>query len=935
MIIFIASTYDSNCYLLTPQSNPFEKKMVTFFGNKQILVYDLFIFNLLIILMKKILFLFLLGFFCYPRAQNAPATIYLQDNWQVISANDLQENQAALISLNDDDAYPWYPSKVPSTVLNTLVQNGVYKNILEEMNLKDIPEEQFNVPWWYRTSFQLESIPANAQLDLNGINYQADIWLNGKQVASNQEINGMFKRFELDITPFLQKGKNILTIKVYPPQADDFRIGFTDWNPNPPDKNMGLYRNVQIRLNQGLELKNLYVQTELDSPKNTQAELTLQALAINHLDTAIDSHVVFKIDSSIEISHPVHLDPHESKIITITPLEEEQLIISQPKLWWPHPMGDPYLYHLTGNIYNGNQLSDSQNIHFGIRKIETYVEPYQENQLSYYRGFKINGQKILIRGAAWTDSILLNDTPKQVQDQIRYVKDMHLNAIRLEGFWGNDKTLYETCDKEGILIMIGWSAQWDWPLRGFRKASACDSVHGCYLTAKDEDLIVESYKHQILWLRNSPSVFVWMLGSDLKPKPQLEKRLAELLTKENKGVPYVISAADTFSELDKQPSGMKMRGPYIYVPPVYWFSNVTDGGAFGFNTETGPGSEVPPLESLQKLLGDPKNAWPNSNQVWIYHLGDHPKLQTLTRNDEAMALRYGEATDLEDYAKKSQLMNYESIRPMFEAFRAYQSGNPYINQIPATGVFQWMLNAAWPKFFWQLYDYYLVPGGAYFSAKKANQPLHVIFNYANKSLYLSNTTQKTAPNLTVKARIWDTNSQMLKEYEWGTSLAANQSQLLQALDLPKIETQVYFVELTLQNEKQHTLDHSIYWLSQKEDILGSDTTILQQANFYELNHLPQATLNVKYAFTQEEHSTLLTVKLENTSDKISFFNRLNIKTEKKAIISPVIWSDNFITIFPHQTEEITARIAKDTNNEESFIFVIDGWNTKYNKTLLK
>ncbi len=136
----------------------------------------------------------------------------------------------------------------------------------------------------------------------------------------------------------------------------------------------------------------------------------------------------------------------------------------------------------------------------------------------------------------------------------------------------------------------------------------------------------------------------------------------------------MISAAETDSDLNKKPSGMKMRGPYIYVAPVYWFSNVGSGGAFGFNLETGPGSEVPPLESLQKRLGNSKNDWPNSNPVWIFHLGNQPKFQTLTWGDEAMALRYGEAKNLEDYAKKSQLMNYESIRPMFEAFRAYQSG---------------------------------------------------------------------------------------------------------------------------------------------------------------------------------------------------------------------------------------------------------------------
>lgn len=862
-------------------------------------------------------------------AQNCPHTIKLYENWQVISSQSLEENQIPQISLTTDNADGWYSAHVPGTVLNVLVQNGVYQNILEGMNLKDIPTEQFDVPWWYRTSFSLESLPANAQLDLNGINYRADIWLNGKQVASEHEINGMFKMFQVDITPFLQKGRNILAIKVYPPKSDDFRIGFTDWNPNPPDKNMGIYRNVQIRLNQGLELKNVYVQTQLNSPENTRAELTLQATAINHFDKAMDSMLVFKIDNLLEIRKNIHLEPKESKTIIVTPSEEKKLIVSQPGIWWPNAMGEPYLYHLTTQIYQGSQLSDLQKTSFGIRKIESYVEGHSDQSL-VYRGFKINGQKVLIRGAAWTDRMLLNDTPKGVEEQIAYVKDMNLNAIRLEGFWGNDKTLYEACDREGILIMIGWSAQWEWPLRGFRKSSDCDSIHGCYLRPEDEDLIVDSYRDQVLWLRNSPSIFVWMLGSDLKPKPQLEKRLAELMDRENKGVPYVISAAETQSDLDNKPSGMKMRGPYIYVPPIYWYANVTDGGAFGFNSETGPGSEVPPLESLQKLLGSSDNDWPNTNPVWIYHLGDHPKLQTFTRGDEAMALRYGKADNIEDYAKKSQLMNYESIRPMFEAFRAYQSGNPYLNQVPATGVFQWMLNAAWPKFFWQLYDYYLVPGGAYFSAKKANQPVHVMYNYANQSLYLSNATQHDIQDLKVIARIWDTKSKMLKEYEWSASIAPNQSQLLQSLDLPEMSTPVYFLELILQNEHHQMIDHNIYWLSKKEDIMGEDTKIIQQANFQELNDLPQATLKVNYSFDQNEKGTILTVKLENTSDKISFFNRLNIKTKGSDIVAPILWSDNFITIFPHQTEEITARFNQGSTKKEPPILVIDGWNTKYN-----
>ena len=868
-----------------------------------------------------------------PNAQTIPATITLHDDWQVISSQDIEKENPKNISMPSYHASSWYHATVPSTVLNVLVENDIYPRILDGLTLKDIAQEPFDVPWWYRTSFNLDSIANNAQLDLNGINYSADIWLNGKQVADKNSIYGMFKRYQLDITPYLKKGNNVLAIKVYPPKPEDFRIGFTDWNPNPPDRNMGIYREVGIRLNHGLEIKNPFVRTELNTPENSEAKLTLQLTAINHQTKGALATISIKIDDRVELTKKINLAPLEEKTITFSPTDETKLILSHPKLWWPNQLGAPYLYQLTTTIHHAGHVSDVKTLHFGIKKIETFVAPYEENNKqtpSYYRGFKINGQPVLIRGAAWTDAMLLNDTPQHVKDQLHYVKAMNLNAIRLEGFWGNDKTLYETCDELGILIMMGWSAQWEWPLRGFRKSEQCHRQYGCYTTPEDQALIVSSFKDQITWLRNSPSIFVWMLGSDLKPMPELESKLASLITTLNPDVPYVISAAETFSALNNQPSGIKMRGPYIYVPPVYWFSNHTEGGAFGFNSETGPGAEVPPLESLKRLLEDPQDYWPNNNLVWIYHLGDHPKLQTLDRSDEAMTARYGAAHNLEEYAQKSQLMNYESIRPMFEAFIAYQAGNPYLNGVPATGVFQWMLNAAWPKFFWQLYDYYLVPGSAYFSAKEANKPLHVFYNYANQAIYINNNTLNTMHDLEITARLWDTHAHRLVDKHWKTSIAATQALPLGQLAPPNdIETSVFFIELTLKDKNNKRLDRNVYWLSTIPDQLGVDTTILQQADYHELNTLPNTNIMVHYTFSEQGSEKKLTVQIENKTDHISFFNRLMVKTQQQASIAPIDWSDNFITLFPHQSETITAHFNQNALQGEEPLFVIEGINSTF------
>src|ERR1035438_903968 len=103
---------------------------------------------------------------------------------------------------------------------------------------------------------------------------------------------------------------------------------------------------------------------------------------------------------------------------------------------------------------------------------------------------------------------------------------------------------------------------------------------------------------------------------------------------------------------------------------------------------------------------------------------------TLFRSTEALTKRYGPAKSAEEYARKAQVMAYEGHRAMFEAFGR--------NKYTSTGVIQWMLNNAWPGMIWHLYDWYLRPGGSYFGAKKACEPLHVQYSYDDRSIVVVN-----------------------------------------------------------------------------------------------------------------------------------------------------------------------------------------------------
>ena len=128
-----------------------------------------------------------------------------------------------------------------------LTANGVYKDIFFGKNLETIPEEPFKGPWWYRQEFDLpkEAPFTTARLIFEGINYRANIFLNGEKIAAADQIFGAFRVFDLNVSDLAVTGRNYLAVEVLPPQPGEPTIGFVDWNPKPPDRNMGIFRPVR------------------------------------------------------------------------------------------------------------------------------------------------------------------------------------------------------------------------------------------------------------------------------------------------------------------------------------------------------------------------------------------------------------------------------------------------------------------------------------------------------------------------------------------------------------------------------------------------------------------------------------------------------------------------------------------------------------------
>ena len=355
----------------------------------------------------------------------------------------------------------------------------------------------------------------NYQITLEGVNYKADLWINGEKAAGNDKIEGVFGRFNFDISKYIVKGKNVIAIEVFPPKWGDFTLGFVDWNPAPPDNNMGLWRGVKLKETGIVSMDDIFIKTKINKETLKEAELTITGTLTNFSNQKVEVIVKGSYDGNGHFSKPVVLQPESSSEFSITPHDNAYLKVSNPHLWWPNNLGEPYLYTLKIQASTGDKISDEQNIRFGIREVEDYI-----NDIGH-RGYKINGKKIVIKGAGWVDNLMLDDSNEKVIEQVKYAKQMNLNALRCEGFWGKNETLFNAADENGILIMIGWSCQWDW--KGY--CGREESKYSCISSPEDIDLLSKQFNQQVIWLRNHPSIFVWALGSDKYPRSGINEEI--------------------------------------------------------------------------------------------------------------------------------------------------------------------------------------------------------------------------------------------------------------------------------------------------------------------------------------------------------------------------------------------------------------------------
>ncbi|GAB2707319.1 glycoside hydrolase family 2 protein [Kitasatospora kifunensis] len=839
----------------------------------------------------------------------------------------------------------------PGTEINALLQNGSCPNVFSSTTMKSCfgqltavgPEtiKQFSVPWWYRTDFTAPPAAAGAQLVLNGVIGAADVWVNGTEVAT--AATGGYARTAFDIGKLLRAGTNSLAIEVHPNNPNTMlTVDDVDWSQIPPDNNTGIQFPVQLQSGAPLVDGNAHV------VQNTAADLSSSTLTVK-TDVANTSSSAQSGTVSASVTPPgggapitVHQDVTVAAGSTST-VSFAPITLSKPQVWWPYQLGAQPLYTLATAVAQHGSTLNSTSETFGIRTVDSYLTGASSAAPAGVRAFKINGTPLVIRGGGWDPDLFLRYDPADTAKQIGLLKAMGVNTVRLEGHF-MPADWYQQMDAAGILVNAGFQC--------------CDFWEATSYTGAQQSLYQLTAQTIGQTLRDHPSVFSFQ-WSDNAPTATQEALALKGFAAADYGGPF-ISSAEYNSSPQLGTSGEK-EGPYDWVPPNYWYDtshyDSTDstrtnaGGAWGFDSEQSGGNTIPTLDSINRFLSPADQAalWqkPGANQYHDnyegtahtdYHFGTNYNLDT------AISSRYGAWSSLAQYVEEAQVQNYEDTRAQFEAFIDHSTNAT----APSTGTFYWQLNKGWPTLLWSLYNNDGDQAGSYFGAQQANRPLHALYSLDDHAVTLDNLGGRSQAGVTVEAKVYNTAGALLDDQSSGDLTLASQQVAGAVLKpkLPSAANTVYFVELLV---KQHgaLVDRNVYWNSTTPDVVDWSKTIGQPqstmtsyADLKALRNLPQASVTATATTSDQagpnSSNKLVTVTVTNTSSKptVGFFLRADLRRGTAAgtelpgdnELQSSIWSDNDTTLWPGESETLTASYDSADLHGATPVVSLSGWN---------
>jgi beta-galactosidase/beta-glucuronidase len=895
-------------------------------------------------------------------------------DWK-IESSDVVPVKDSLVSSAELSDSAWVSATVPTTVLRALVKAGIYPDPHFDLNdlripdasdklskrldlnkyshLKGVPNP-FRDPWWFRTKFHIspENSGKRIWLNFDGINYRADVWLNGKRVADPASMAGMFQRFRYDITGLVKPGgENILAVRIHqvdhvgtPEPGYQFRVFgpgrgqgediFKDvtlklsagWDCAPVvrDRNMGIYQDVFLTFTDDISIIDPYIVTSLPLPDTTSADIDISACLVNSGSKPVkgilkgEITLLKEVDfysykkempgsfEPVSIGKEVEVRPGDTLMVRFSPREFSKLRIKNPLLWWPNGYGKQYLHNLKLTFETGGKVSDSSNTLFGIREITTSLK---ELNGDFGRVFRVNGQRIFCRGGWIQPDMMLDMSPERMYNEGRLMAAANVNMIACEDMPSPPEAVMEVYDKYGLLM---W-----------------ETVYQCYTSYPgtktfgnpvDAALANNNSLDIVKRYRNHPSLVLWAGACESMVREELYVPLRNYVHQFDTTRPFIATSSvawnvDSLTPYIKPdlPTGLTDDGApdYTWYPHEYYYNKVLEVKLQLFRDELGVPA-VSAYNSMKKYIFDlgegPRDSLYPLDKKWAYHDAWDGNGYAYRAYDRAIRQRYGRPSTAQEYIRNAQYVNAGSYRAMFEAY------NHRMWDIPS-GVMIWKLNATWPQVLWQIYDWFLNPNAAYYYTKKALEPLHIQLNENDYTVSVINTYHRPHEKLSAMVKILDLDLKVRWEKEESFTIGEDCYKELFRLPETAGFSPVFFVQLVLKDAQGNVRSENFYWLpADKKNYDLTAVSGLQKV-------IPEMKSDISY----EGDEGVMKVEVKNTTDRLEFFTRLMVTKGKGGDeVWPSFWSDNFITLLPGEAKTLTARFhVRDLDGKEPVLALDD------------
>ncbi len=803
--------------------------------------------------------------------------------WRVERASQIDAAGEALSKADfKDDS--WVVATVPGTVLTSFLNVGALPDPNYGENQLYISDSYFCADFWYRTEFNAPEVSTKqtAWLDFGGINWKTDVYLNGEKLG---RIEGGFIRGRFDVTAKLVAGKpNALAVKIeanatpgstkqktFASESGNggalgkdnptyhASIGW-DWIPPIRGRNTGIWAPVKLEVTGAVTLENPYVWSTLGLPANTSADVNLEVDLVNHQATPFKGLLEVSF-GEIRVQQAITLAASERKTVKLNPQTHAALHLANPKLWWPAGYGEPHLYDVAFTLTAAGSRVDRTAMKSGIRQM-TASEDGGELRLW------VNGRRFIGRGGNWGfGESMLRYRAREYDAAVRYHKEMNLTMVRnWVGQIGDDE-FWEACDRHGVMVWQDfWLANpWDGP------------------DPDNNEMFLNNVQDFVLRIRNHPSIGLYCGRNEGFPPKPLEDGIRKILGELHAGLHYIPSSAD---------GTVSGHGPYQAMPTSFYFRTAD----VKMHSEIGA-PNIPPIESVRLMMPE-KDLWPQGLS-WGLHDFCLEGAQGGAGFRAMIDSELGGATNVEEWVRLAQILNYDKYRAMFEA-----------QSVHRMGVLLWMSHSCWPSFVWQTYDYYFEPTAAYFGCKKGSEPLHIQWNCLDETIEVVNYSAGNQTGLTAEMELLNLDGSRIDVKNSGVDSNEDSTMTCFKMSYPATASAVHFIRLRLKKGDE-TISSNFYMRG------------LEEGNLRAIRKLPEPQIELSTKTTRSGDGWRMTTELRNAGSAPALMVRVKAVGEKSGErILPAIYSDNYIALMPGERQTITTEVAEaDTRGERVAIVV--------------